>query len=131
MPAVNPLDAWGTDSGAYTTFLDCSRYLAEDPDTGAFAYVVDLHSERAERGHGWAAERVWAATDKPFAVVCGVTSAIQESAATRLRRAGIPVLEDVASGLRAFRHLFDRRDAACLHPASSRPGAGARQAALA
>ncbi len=114
LPAVNPLDAWGTDNDAYATFLDCSRRLAEDPDTGAFAYVVDLHSDRAERGHAWAAERAWASTDKPFAVVCGVTSAIQESAATRLRSRGIPVLEDVASGLRAFRHLFDRRDARAL-----------------
>ena len=114
LPAVNPLDAWGTDNGAYTTFLDCSLRLAEDPDTGAFAYVVDLHSERAERGHAWVAERVWTATDKPVAVVCGVTSAIQESAATRLRSRGIPVLEDVNSGLRAFRHLFDRRDSRAL-----------------
>jgi acyl-CoA synthetase (NDP forming) len=114
LPAVNPLDAWGTDNGAYTTFLDCSLRLAEDPDTGAFAYVVDLHSERAERGHAWVAERVWTATDKPVAVVCGVTSAIQESAATRLRSRGIPVLEDVNSGLLAFRHLFDRRDSRAL-----------------
>ncbi len=114
LPAVNPLDAWGTDNGAYTTFLDCSRKLAEDPDTGAFAYVVDLHSERAERGHAWVAERIWTATDKPVAVVCGVTSAIQESAATHLRSRGIPVLEDVNSGLRAFRHLFDRRDSRAL-----------------
>jgi acetate---CoA ligase (ADP-forming) len=119
LPAVNPLDAWGTDNDPYNIFLDCSRHLAEDPDTGAFAYVVDLHSDRAERGHAWAAERVWASTEKPFAVVCGVTSAIQESAATRLRRAGIPVLEDVASGLRAFRHLFERRDARALPPPAS------------
>ncbi|HEX5912157.1 MAG TPA: acetate--CoA ligase family protein, partial [Rubrobacter sp.] len=71
----------------------------------------DLHSDRAERGHAWAAERVWASTEKPFAVVCGVTSAIQDSAAARLRSSGIPVLEDVTSGLRAFLHLFERRDA--------------------
>ena len=125
LPAVNPLDAWGTDNGAYTTFLDCSLRLAEDPDTGAFAYVVDLHSERAERGHAWVAERVWTATDKPVAVVCGVTSAIQESAATRLRSRGIPVLEDVNSGLRAFRHLFDRRDSRAL-ASTSAPGSGTR-----
>ena len=116
LPAVNPLDAWGTDNDPYNIFLDCSRYLAEDPDTGAFAYVVDLHSDRAERGHAWAAERAWSSTDKPFAVVCGVTSAIQESAATHLRSRGIPVLEDVNSGLRAFRHLFDRRDSRALPP---------------
>src|SRR5829696_5614640 len=111
LPAVNPLDAWGTDNDPYNIFLECSRYLADDPDTGAFAYVVDLHSDRAERGHAWAAERVWASTKKPFAVICGVTSAIQESAAARLRSFGIPVLEDVTSGLRAFKHLFERRDA--------------------
>jgi acetate---CoA ligase (ADP-forming) len=111
LPAVNPLDAWGTDNDPYNIFLDCSRHLADDPDTGAFAYVVDLHSDRAERGHAWAAERVWASTQKPFAVVCGITSAIQESAAARLRSSGVPVLEDVTSGLRAFLHLFERRDA--------------------
>jgi acetate---CoA ligase (ADP-forming) len=114
LPAVNPLDAWGTDNDPYNIFLDCSRYLAEDPDTAALAYVVDLHSDRAERGHAWAAERVWASTGKPFAVVCGVTSAIQDSAATQLRSGGIPVLEDVNSGLRAFRHLFDLRDSRAL-----------------
>jgi acyl-CoA synthetase (NDP forming) len=120
LPAVNPLDAWGTDNDPYSIFLDCSRYLAEDPNTGAFAYVVDLHSDRADRGHAWAAERAWASTDKPFAVVCGVTSAIQESAATQLRSKGIPVLEDVASGLRAFRYLFNRRDARAL-PSTTPP----------
>jgi acyl-CoA synthetase (NDP forming) len=114
LPAVNPLDAWGTDKDPYNIFVDCSRHLADDPDTGAFAYVVDLHSDRAERGHAWAAQRVWASTDKPFAVVCGVTSAIQESAAARLRSSGVPVLEDVTSGLRAFQHLFERRDASTL-----------------
>jgi acetate---CoA ligase (ADP-forming) len=111
LPAVNPLDAWGTDNDPYNIFLDCSRHLVDDPDTGAFAYVVDLHSDRAERGHAWAAERVWASTQKPFAVVCGITSAIQECAAARLRSSGVPVLEDVTSGLRAFLHLFERRDA--------------------
>jgi acyl-CoA synthetase (NDP forming) len=114
LPAVNPLDAWGTDNDPYNIFLDCSRHLADDPDTGAFAYVVDLHSDRAERGHAWAAERVWASTQKPFAVVCGITSAIQGSAAARLRSSGVPVLEDVTSGLRAFLHLFERRDARML-----------------
>jgi acyl-CoA synthetase (NDP forming) len=116
LPAVNPLDAWGTDNDPYNIFLDCSRYLADDPDTGAFAYVVDLHSDRTERGHAWAAERVWGSTQKPFAVVCGVTSAIQKSAASRLRSFGVPVLEDVTSGLRAFLHLFELRDTGALPP---------------
>jgi acetate---CoA ligase (ADP-forming) len=118
LPAVNPLDAWGTGNGAYHIFLDCSRHLADDPDTGAFAYVVDLHSEEAHRNHAWAAEKAWESTDKPFAVVCGIASAIQPSAADRLRSAGVPVLEDVASGLRAFGHLFERRDSRALPPLS-------------
>ncbi len=116
LPAVNPLDAWGTGNDAYRIFLECSRHLVHDPDTGAFAYVVDLHSEEADRNHAWVAERVWASTDKPFAVVCGLASAIQRSAAARLRSAGVPVLEDVASGLRAFGNLFERRDARALPP---------------
>jgi acetate---CoA ligase (ADP-forming) len=116
LPAVNPLDAWGTGNDAYRIFLECSRYLVHDPDTGAFAYVVDLHSEEAHRNHAWVAERVWASTDKPFAVVCGLASAIQRSAAAHLRSAGVPVLEDVASGLRAFGNLFERRDARALPP---------------
>ena len=114
LPAVNPLDAWGTGNDAYQLFLDCSRHLVHDPDTGAFAYVVDLHSEEAHRNHAWTAEQVWASTEKPFAVVCGLASAIQSSAAARLRSAGVPVLEDVASGLRAFGHLFERRDVRAL-----------------
>ena len=118
LPAVNPLDAWGTGNDAYRIFLDCSRLLAEDPDTGAFAYVVDLHSEDAEKNHAWVAEQVWNSTGKPFAVVCGISSAIQPGAAKQLRAAGVPVLEDVASGLRAFRHLFERRDARALSPLS-------------
>jgi acetate---CoA ligase (ADP-forming) len=118
LPAVNPLDAWGTGNDAYRIFLDCSRRLAEDPGTGAFAYVVDLHSEDAEKNHAWVAEQVWSSTSKPFAVVCGISSAIQPGAAKQLRAAGIPVLEDVASGLRAFRHLFERRDARALPPLS-------------
>ena len=118
LPAVNPLDAWGTGNDAYDIFLDCSRRLVEDPATGAFAYVVDLYSEPAEKGHAWAAERVWSSTDKPVAVVCGVASAIERGAAARLRSAGVPVLEDVASGLLAFRHLFVRRDARALPPLS-------------
>jgi acyl-CoA synthetase (NDP forming) len=114
LPAVNPLDAWGTGNDAYRIFLECSRHLVHDPDTGA--YVVDLHSEEADRNHAWVAERVWASTHKPFAVVCGLASAIQRSAAARLRSAGVPVLEDVASGLRAFGNLFERRDARALPP---------------
>ena len=118
LPAVNPLDAWGTGNDAYRIFLDCSRRLAEDSHTGAFAYVVDLHSEDAEKNHAWVAEQVWNSTSKPLAVVCGVSSAIQQGAAKQLRAAGVPVLEDVASGLRAFRHLFERRDARALSPLS-------------
>ena len=78
--------------------------------------MVDLHSEEAHRNHAWAAEKAWESTDKAFAVICGVASAIQPSASARLRSAGVPVLEDVASGLRAFGHLFEWRDARALPP---------------
>lgn len=110
LPAVNPLDAWGTGYDADNVFLDCSRFLLEDPDTGAFAFAVDLTGEDTERQYPKLAERIFASTDKPFAVVCGLASAIDQPTADYLRASGIPVLEDVASALRAFRHLFERRD---------------------
>lgn len=116
LPAVNPLDAWGTGHDSENVFLDCSRYLLEDPDTGAFAFAVDLAGVAAKRSYVNIAERIFASTDKLFAVVGGLSSAIEPSTANHLRSVGVPVLEDVASALRAFQRLFERRDLRVLSP---------------
>ena len=116
LPAVNPLDAWGTGNEFEKIYLDCIRALLDNDDTGAFAFVVDLAGEDLERGYVSVAEQIHAQTDLPFAVLSNLASAIDPPAAAQLRAAGIPLLEDTFSGLRAFKHLFDYRDFRALRP---------------
>ncbi|MGH2693622.1 MAG: acetate--CoA ligase family protein [Actinomycetota bacterium] len=110
LPAVNPLDAWGTGNEFDRIFLECTRTLTSDSDTAAFAFAVDLAGEDLEWGYANVVRQAFRESELPFALVSNLASAIDPLAAARLRAAGIPVLEDAASGLRAFGHLFDRRD---------------------
>jgi acyl-CoA synthetase (NDP forming) len=124
LPAVNPLDAWGTGNDYETTFLECMRALVSDPGVGALAFVVDLAGEDLEWGYASVAEKIYSETDLPVAVLCNLASAIDRPAAMRLRSAGVPVLEDTIYGLAAFRHLFELRD--FTPPPRTPRGAGAR-----
>ena len=121
LPAVNPVDAWGTGRDFEKIFLGCARALIDDPDTGAFAFVVDLAGEDLELGYTQVAEQLFDETDIPFAVLSNVSAAIDREAAARLRGSGIPVLEDTAYGLRAFGHLFALRDHSALDPVELTP----------
>jgi acetate---CoA ligase (ADP-forming) len=116
LPAVNPLDAWGTGNDFETIFFDCMQTLAEDPDTGALALVVDLAGEDLETGYARVAERFYSQTEIPFAVLANLPTAVDPDASARLRAQGIPVLEATATGLEAFRHLFQMRDFRALPP---------------
>ena len=125
LPAVNPLDAWGTDNDAYTHLSGLLPVSRRRP------------RHRGVRLRGGPAQRA-----RPSGATPGSRSGSgprrrsrsRWSAASRARSrrapqpacapAGIPVLEDVASGLRAFRHLFERRDARAL-PSPTTPGSGA------
>lgn len=119
LPAVNPLDAWGTGRDFEKIFLGCSRALLEDGDTGAFAFVVDLAGEDLELGYAQVAEQLFAETEMPFAVLSNLSSGIDPDAAARLRASDVPVLEDTITGLRAFAHLFALRDHTSLDPVVS------------
>jgi acyl-CoA synthetase (NDP forming) len=111
LPAVNPLDAWGTGNQADDIFIQCMRALLDDADTGALAFCVDLTTELIpETGYSLVAREVFAGTEKPVAVLGNLASAIDRRDAEFVRRAGVPVLEGTATGLAAFRHLFERRD---------------------
>jgi acyl-CoA synthetase (NDP forming) len=110
LPAVNPLDAWGTGKEFEKIYLGCMRSLAENDDTGALAFVVDLAGEDLDRGYVAVAEQVASETDLPFAVISNLSSGIERPAAERLRACGVPLLEDTFYGLTAFRHLFGYRD---------------------
>ncbi|HEX2024920.1 MAG TPA: acetate--CoA ligase family protein [Actinomycetota bacterium] len=111
LPAVNPLDAWGTGRDYEAVFSGCMRALAADPDTGALAFAVDLSGEDLEPGYVDVAREVVPSVDVPFAVLTNMAGAVAPGAADDLRRAGIPVLEGTRTGLLAFRHLFELRDA--------------------
>jgi acyl-CoA synthetase (NDP forming) len=116
LPPVNPLDAWGTGRDYERVFADCTRALLEDPDTAALAFTVDLSGEDLEPGYTRVALQVYPETEKPFAVLSNLRSAIEQARATELRAAGVPVLEGTATGLAAFRALFDLRDHRGLPP---------------
>jgi acyl-CoA synthetase (NDP forming) len=111
LPAVNPLDAWGTGRNHETIYRECIRALLDDPDTGALAFVVDLTTQEAkEEGYLQVARDAFPATGKPFAMLSNLRSAVDRRDAASLRALGIPVLEGTPSGLAAFAHLFAYRD---------------------
>ena len=108
LPAVNPVDAWGTGRDSEAIFVECMRALLDDEDTAALAFVMDLADDLHDDGIGCAetALRVFGETDKPFAVLSNLGCAIPEKCAVALRAGGIPLLEGTATGLAAFRNLF-------------------------
>ncbi len=124
LPAVNPVDAWGTGADHEAIFLECMRALLADPDTAALGFVVDLADYVRDPGHGYdqMAAKIFAGTDKPVAVLSNLPTSIPEESAELIRNAGVPLLEGTATGLRAFRALFDRRDFAAL-PTFASPAA--------
>jgi acyl-CoA synthetase (NDP forming) len=131
LPAVNPLDAWGTGNESDEIFIESMHALLEDPGTAALAFCVDLTTELVpDSGYTRVANEVFARTDKPVAVLANMASAIDRRDAGYVRRAGIPVLEGTATGLAAFGHLFDYRDHRALPAvrgaAGVRPGVRGR-----
>jgi acetate---CoA ligase (ADP-forming) len=120
LPAVNPLDAWGTGNDADEIFAACARALLDDPDTGALALALDLTTEPTP-DTSWTglAIRAAAASGKPVAVLGNLASAVDPADAARLRAAGVPVLEGTATGLAALRHLLARRDFLANPPAAA------------
>ena len=104
---TNPLDVWGRGSDTVDLFTECLGALADDPDVGVVALAVDLVEEYdGDDSLAVVMETMLERTDKPLAVVSHVSAAVDHSAAARLRRQGIPVLEGTASGLRALGHLM-------------------------
>lgn len=121
LEASNPLDAWGTGIDADAIFHASFAALAEDPDTAALAFVVDLthQNEPLSEGYLQVARDVWGGTEKPFCVLSNLASAVSGDGARVLRDHGVPVLEGTDSGLRALRHLLhdaDHRALPALEP---------------
>lgn len=108
LPAVNPVDAWGTGHNFEQVLMKCMRALLDDENTAALAFVMDLADEMHDDdfGTGEIAKQIFGETDKPFAVLSNLGCSIPERCAIALRSAGIPLLEGTATGLAAFRNLF-------------------------
>ncbi len=107
LEATNPLDVWGHGHDTRELFGACLGTMAADPGVGITVLAVDLVEEYdGDTSYPDAVLDVAATTDEPIAVLAGLPSAVDEAAATRLREAGVPVLEGTRTGLLALRHLL-------------------------
>jgi acyl-CoA synthetase (NDP forming) len=122
LPPTNPLDAWGSSRDFQQTFVACGRALLDDPDTAGLVFCVDL-ADIENDGYLQIARELFAATDKPVAVVTNVPGALNDLTADRLRSSGIPVLEGTHTGLAAFAHLMAHRDHRARPPRAASPPA--------
>ncbi len=103
----NPLDVWGTGAGTEALLTSCLTTVARDPAVAVTALAVDLVEEYdGDESYPAAALAAHAMTDAPLVVLTGTAAAVHQPTATRLREAGIPVLEGFRSGLRALGHLL-------------------------
>ena len=106
LAASNPLDVWGTGADTRALFGACLRVMSDDPAVAVTALAVDLVPEYdGDTSYEDAVRDVAAGTQAPLAVLTAVPSAIDRTAADRLRNSGIPVLEGTRSGLAALGHL--------------------------
>jgi acyl-CoA synthetase (NDP forming) len=106
LAATNPLDVWGTGADTRNLFGSCLRAMIDDPGVGVTALAVDLVTEfDGETAYADAVLDVAAQSEAPIAVLASMSSAIDRPTAQRLRDNGIPVLEDVRSGLAALGHF--------------------------
>jgi acyl-CoA synthetase (NDP forming) len=109
--AGNPLDVWGTGADTEQLFAGCLSAMADDGSVSAVALAVDLVEEHdGDESYPDAVIAAASATTKPVVVLSNLGSAIDTVAATRVRAAGVPVLEGTRSGLTALRHLLAHPD---------------------
>jgi acyl-CoA synthetase (NDP forming) len=116
--AGNPLDLWGSGADTRKVFGDALRAMAAEPAVSVVALAVDLVEEYdGDTAFPDALLDVHADCDVPLVVLSNLASAVDDAAATRLRAAGVPVLEGTRSGLVALRNLLSLAQAAA-RPAS-------------
>jgi len=108
---ANPLDVWGTGRDPEPVVTECMSALAADPAVAAVALAVDLATEwDGDEAYPRSVIAAADGTAKPVAVLAGLPATLDPAAAAKLRKAGVPVLEDTRSGLLALRHLLDHAD---------------------
>jgi acyl-CoA synthetase (NDP forming) len=107
LTATNPLDVWGTGADTRTLFGECLQLMTDDPGVAVTALAVDLVTEYdGDTAYTDAVLDTAGRTDSPIAVLTSTPSAVDPAMASRLRGAGVPVLEGYRSGLSALGHLM-------------------------
>lgn len=108
LEAINPLDAWGTGTGAEEIFSESLLALDADPATGLLLFAVDLYPlDDPESMYPVLTEAILDRLTKPLAWLVHLSAAASEVQMARLRRQGVPVLMGSETGLRAARHLLE------------------------
>ncbi|ANW65997.1 acetyl-CoA synthetase [Mycobacterium sp. djl-10] len=107
LSATNPLDVWGTGADTRTLFGRCLRLMTADPGVAVTTLAVDLVTEYdGDTAYSDAVLDTAGRTEAPIAVLTSTPSAVDPAMASRLRDAGVPVLEGYRSGLAALGHLM-------------------------
>ncbi len=107
LSATNPLDVWSRVGDTEALVVNCLEALAADDGVGVVALAVDLVPEYdGDDSYPLAVVSLIDRTDKPIVVLTNVSSAVDQDAASRLRKLGVPVFEGTRSGLRAMGHLL-------------------------
>ncbi len=111
LPAVNPLDAWGTGADYWGDFTECLTAMMQDPGTALGAVVADRGPDGKifpEYPHFACAAAE--ASDKPVMVVSNHQGSGFSPDAIAVTREGLPVLDGLGVFLKGVKHLFDYRD---------------------
>jgi acyl-CoA synthetase (NDP forming) len=108
---INPLDAWGTGREFESVFETCLSALLDDADSALGMFVVDLSDELdLHAAYVAVCEAVARRSPKLIVAMTNYSAWSHRRLATRLRRAGIPVLDGTGPSLRAVHHALAHRD---------------------
>jgi acyl-CoA synthetase (NDP forming) len=112
LPAVNPLDAWGSGgSGAGETMQQCFQLMLEDPDAAMGAVIHD----RAPEGQVYPAyidylRVACKAAGKPVFLVANHQGSGADERVLTATREGLPVIDGLSEFLAGTRCLLGHRD---------------------
>jgi acyl-CoA synthetase (NDP forming) len=111
LPAVNPLDAWGTGADYWSDFTQCLSAMMEDPGTAVGAVVADRGADgKIFPEYPQFARAAAEASGKPVMLVSNHQGSGYSPAAIAVTREGLPVLDGVEVFLKGVKHLFAYRD---------------------
>jgi acyl-CoA synthetase (NDP forming) len=111
LPAVNPLDAWGTGAAYWDDFTACLTAMMQDPGAALGAVVADRGPDgKIFPEYPHFARAAAEASGKPVMVVSNHQGSGHSPAAVAVTREGIPVLDGLEPFLKGVKHLLAYRD---------------------